>query len=353
VAALLRGALLSPAVADGLATAVVLIVITGVSLVFAELVPKAVALRYPTETALYTALPLTPSRWLYRPFIAFLNGTAALLLQSVGAKHLPSRHVHSPQEIALLVAESRDGGELEPDEFRRLERALRLTQKTARHLMVPRTQIESVDADTPPWRLLDIVTASPYSRLPVHRGNVDNIIGLLRTRDLASAFATTGDLGSVTALIRPIATVLESATVDALLRTLRGQRSQVGIVIDEHGGTAGLVTLDDVLVELLGEVGDEFKAVDPTPEEIGTGTWRLPGAVSLADAAALLGTELASDADVATVGGLVVAELGRLPVPGDTAEFAGYRWRVERLAGRAVESVVASRLAPPSGNEAS
>jgi len=340
----LHTGVLSPALADGLATAIVLIVVTGASTVFAELVPKAVALRFPTETALYTTIPLTPSRWVYRPFIAFLNGTAALLLRSVGAKHLPSRHVHSPQEIALLVAESRDGGELEPDEYRRLQRALRLTQKTARHLMVPRTQIESVDAATPRAQLLDIITASPYSRLPIYRGNVDNIVGLLRTRDVAGAFASEGDTTSIDTLIRPIATVPESATVDALLRVLRGQRAHVGLVVDEHGGTAGLVTLDDVLVELLGEVGDEFKAVDPLPEELGDGRWRLPGAVSVADAAALLGAELESEAT--TVGGLVVAELGRLPVPGDTAEIAGYQWRVERLAGRAVESVLVSRLAP-------
>lgn len=349
LASVLHTAALSPALADGLATALVLIVVTGVSTVFAELVPKAVALRFPTETALYTTIPLAPSRWIYRPFIAFLNGTAALLLRAVGARHLPSRHVHSPQEIALLVAESRDGGELEPDEFRRLQRALRLTQKTARHLMVPRTQIESVDAATPVARLLDIVTASPYSRLPVHRGNVDNIVGLLRTRDVASAFAADGVAVTLDALIRPVATVPESATVDALLRVLRGQRAHVAVVVDEHGGTEGLVTLDDVLVELIGEVGDEFKTVDPVPEELGDGLWRVPGSVSVADAAALLGAELESES--ATVGGLVVAELGRLPSVGDTAEFAGYRWRVERLAGRAVDSVAVSRLTPADDEE--
>ncbi|MGE0394166.1 MAG: hemolysin family protein [Vicinamibacterales bacterium] len=338
----------SPSLAEGLATAIVLLAVTGASTVFAELVPKAVALRYPTETALYTAIPLMPSRWVYRPFIAFLNGTAALLLRAVGARHLPSRHVHSPQEIALLVAESRDGGALEPDEFRRLQRALRLTQKTARHLMVPRTQIESVDAATPAARLLDIVTASPYSRLPVHRGNVDNIVGLLRTRDVARAFAGSGVAPAIDALIRPVATVPESATVDALLRVLRGQRAHVAIVVDEHGGTEGLVTLDDVLVELLGEVGDEFKTADPAPEELGDGRWRLAGSVSVTDAAVLLDTELESEA--ATVGGLVVEALGHLPVPGETVETAGYRWRVERLSGRAVDSVVASRLAPPDGD---
>lgn len=339
---------LSMGVAEGLAAALVLIVVTGVSTVFAELVPKAVALRFPTEAALFTSIPLAPSRWVYRPFIGMLNGTAALLLRSVGAKHLPSRHVHSPQEIALLVAESRDGGELEHDEYRRLQQALRLTQKTARHLMVPRPQIESVDAAVAPGRLLDIVSASPYSRLPVYRDNPDNIVGFLRTRDVAAAFAVDGTL-PIEQLIRPIPLVPESATVDALLRTLREQRSQVGIVIDEHGGTAGLVTLDDVLVELLGEVGDEFKTVDPSPETLGEDAWRLPGSLSVADASALLERELETEA--ATVGGLVVEAMGRLPVPGDTTEFAGFEWKVERLSGRAVAAVHVSRLEPDGGEE--
>ena len=336
---------LSPAFIEGLSTAVVLVLVTGASTVFAELVPKAVALRFPTETALYTFLPLAPSRWLYRPFILLLNGTAGLLLRTIGARHLPSRHVHSPQEIALLLADSRDGGELEPDEYRRLQRALRLTQKTARHLMVPRTQMESLDVATPPSRVLEIMAASPYSRLPVYRGNVDNIIGLLRTKDVVERFASDGEATSIDGLIGPVAAVPESATIGALLRVLRGQRAHVGIVVDEHGGTAGLVTLDDVLAELLGEVGDEFKSVDPVPEELGDGLWRLPGALSLADAAALLGVELQEEA--ATLGGLVVAELGRLPAQGDVVEFAGHRWQVERLAGRAVESMLASRLPPP------
>lgn len=350
LAAAWPGGPLSPSLLEGLSTAIVLVLVTGASTVFAELVPKAVALRFPTETALFTFLPLTPSRWLYRPFIVLLNGAAALILRAVGARHLPSRHVHSPQEIALLLADSRDGGELEADEYRRLQRALRLTQKTARHLMVPRTQMESLDAATPMARVLDIVATSAYSRLPVYRGNIDNIVGLLRTKDVVAHFASGQSATSVDGLIGPVATVPESATIDALLRVLRGQRAHVGIVVDEHGGTAGLVTLDDVLVELLGDVGDEFKSADPAPEELAEGLWRLPGGLGLADAAALLGVDLENEA--ATLGGLVVSELGRLPLQGDVVVFAGHRWQVERVKARAVESILATRLGPPTEGDA-
>lgn len=332
---------LSPATAAAATAATVLVLLTGAQTIFSELVPKALALQFPTQAAFYTFIPLAPSRWVYRPFITVLNGTARLLLRAMGARHLPSRHVHSPQEIALLLADSRDGGLLEPDEYRRLQRALRLTQKTARHLMVPRPQIERVDINTPPETLLTIVSASPYSRLPVYRGTVDNVIGILGTKDVVAWLVNDGGTTPVSSLVRPIATVPEGMTVDGLLRVFREQQTHMGLVVDEHGGTEGIVTLDDVLMELLGEVGDEFKAADPTAEELGEGRWRLPGALSTTDAAALLGT--AWDADATTVGGLVTAELGRLPLVGDRVEFSGFEWVVERMSGRAVESVVAVR----------
>lgn len=345
VDALLQRLGAGPGLAEGAAVAVVLVLVTGVSTVFAELVPKAVALRFPTGTALYTLLPLAPSRWIYRPLISSLNAIAGLLLRAVGAKHLPSRHVHSPQEIALLVADSRDGGLLEADEFRRLERALRLTQKTARHLMVPRTQIEALDRDTPPAELVELAATSPYSRWPVYQGSLDNIVGLLRTKDVATWLSMGGTTPVVETLLRPVATVPESASLGALLRALRSQRAHVAVVVDEHGGTAGMVTLDDVLVELLGEVGDEFKAATPAPRELADGRWRLPGDMSVADAASLLGVPLPSDAT--TVGGLVVEALGHLPLAGNTVEAHGHQWRVERVAGRAIASLVVTRLDAP------
>ena len=340
---------LSPAAAAATTTAAVLVLLTGAQTIFAELVPKALALQFPTQAAFYTFIPLLPSRWVYRPFISGLNGTARLLLRTIGARHLPSRHVHSPQEIALLVADSRDGGLLEADEYRRLQRALRLTQKTARHLMVPRPRIERVDIDTPPAALLNLVATSPYSRLPVYTGTVDNVVGIVRTKDVVAWLVNEGSATTMGPLVRPIATVPEGMTVDGLLRVFREQRTHVALVVDEHGGTEGLVTLDDVLMELLGEVGDEFKAPDPTAEELADGQWRLPGALSATDASALLGTTW--DADATTVGGLVTAELGHLPGVGDQLDFAGFEWVVERMSGRAVDSVVATRLTAPSTEE--
>jgi len=190
------------------------------------------------------------------------------------------------------------------------------------------------------------VAASPYSRLPVYRGSIDNIVGVLHTKDLVRWLVRGRQAGTtLETLSRPISAVHESVTADRVLRHMRERRSHQALVVDEFGGTAGVVTLPDVLAEFLGEVGDEFKAAEPVAEPIVDGQVRLPGSMAVVDAAAALDAPLESDAT--TVSGFVTEALGRLPVPGDTVSIDGYSFRVERVADRAIESVVATRLTPP------
>ena len=170
--------------AQSVSAAVVLLVLTVAQVIFGELVPKSLALQYPTRAALYTLLPMLASLWVYRPFITWLNGTGLLLLRLLGSPSSTHRHIHSPEEIELLIAESRDGGLLEPDEHRRLQRALRLNLRQAKQLMAPRRQIAAIDIDTPLEQATALVAQSPFSRLPVYRGSIDNVIGMLHTKDL-------------------------------------------------------------------------------------------------------------------------------------------------------------------------
>jgi CBS domain containing-hemolysin-like protein len=331
------------------ATAVVLLVLTVGQVIFGELVPKSLALQHPTHTALYTLFPMVPSLWLYRPFIKWLNGTGLLLLRLIGARPQAHRHIHSPQEIELLIAESRDGGLLEPDEHRRLQRALRLNLRQAKQLMVPRRRVSAVDIRTPLNEVITIVAQSPFSRLPVYRDSIDNIVGLVHTKDLVRWLVSEGQGTTVESLIRPIVSVHESVTADRVLRHLRERRSHQALVVDEFGGTAGLLTLEDVLSELVGDVGDEFKAADPVPEALPDGRMRLPGEMAVDDAGSMLRTRWESEA--MTVGGLVTEALGHLPVSGETVTIGDYDFEVERVAERAVESVVARRVVPERDEE--
>ena len=322
----------------------VLLVLTVAQVIFAELVPKSLALQYPTQAALYTLVPMVPSLWVYRPFIKWLNGTGLLLLRLLGSPSQTHRHIHSPDEIELLIAESRDGGLLEPDEHLRLHRALRLNLRQAKQLMVPRRRISAVDITTPLSQVIGIVTQSPFSRLPVYRDSIDNVVGMLHTKDLVRWRVSGAQDVTLASLLRPIASVHESVTADRVLRELRERHSHQALVVDEFGGTAGLLTLEDVLSELLGEVGDEFKSGDPVAEALPDGRIRVPGAMAVDDAAVLLNSEWETDAT--TVGGLVTAALGHLPVPGERATVGDYEFEVERIADRAIDAVLARRVVP-------
>ena len=333
---------LQPVAAQSTSAVVVLLIHTVGQVVFAELVPKSLALQYPTQTALYTLIPMVPSLWVYRPFIKWLNGTGLVLLKMLGAPQQTHRHIHSPDEIELLIAESRDGGLLEPDEHRRLQRALRLNLRQAKQLMVPRRKISAIDINTPLTEVIGGVAQSPFSRLPVYRDSIDNVVGMLHTKDLVRWQVNGGTIDATLAsLLRPIATVHESVTVDRVLRQLRERRTHQALVVDEFGGTAGLLTLEDVLSELIGDVGDEYKAGDPGVERLPDGRIRVPGGMAVDDAAATLRT--AWETDATTVAGLVTAALGHLPAPGEHVTVGEYEFEVERVAERAVESVLARR----------
>ncbi len=342
---------LQQAAAQSTSAAIVLVLLTGVNVLLAELVPKSIALRYPTQVALYTLPPMMASLWLFGPFIRVLNGSGLLLLRLLGAPRHGHRHIHSPQEIELLIAESRDGGLLEPDEHERLQRALRLNLRAARQLMIPRPRLTAIDMDTPMDVVLRTVAQSPYSRLPVYRGSIDNIVGVLHTKDLVLRYADQGVPPSLDSIIRPVSSVHESVTADRLLRSMRERRTHYALVVDEFGGTEGLVTLEDVLAELLGSVGDEFKTGAAAARRLPDGGTRLPGAMRIEDAASLLGETWPSEAT--TLGGHVMAALGHVPVAGEHVGIGRFDVEVERVRHHAVESVIARRSsAEPAAGDA-
>jgi CBS domain containing-hemolysin-like protein len=275
LAPLIQGvARLDAATAQSTAAVLVLLVLTVLAMIVGELVPKSIALQDPTGTAMFTVLPMQWSLRLFAWPIRFLNGSGALILRLLGVPSTGHRHVHSPEEIELLIAESRDGGLLEPEEQVRLHRALRLGLRTSSQLMVPRERLAALDIDTPMAEVLRIVTTSPYSRLPVYRGDLDHVAGMLHTKDLVTAHVSGGGRRTLASLIRPIARVRHDMPADRLLTFLRERRTHQALVVAADGRVIGLITLEDVLAELLGGVADEFKAPRRRPARVREGEAR-------------------------------------------------------------------------------
>jgi putative hemolysin len=327
------------AAAFSVSAVVVLVGLTSVQVILGELVPKSIALQFPAQAAMYTVLPMRWSLVAFSWFIRVLNGSGLLVLRLAGAATTAHGHVHSPEEIDLLMVQSRDGGLLEPDEQRRLRRALHLSQQRAHQLMIPRTDMVAINAELPLETIVQTVVSSPFTRLPVYVESRDNIIGVIHTKDLALRLLERKEIGSLEEVLRPVVTVPDTLPADRLLAAMREQAAKQAIVVDEFGGVAGLVTIEDVLAEVLGDFSDEFKRVHPEPERLRDGRVRIPGIMRIDDAEPWLGVLWDAEAD--TVGGHIAAVLGRLPEPGEQVTIDGVELEVERVARHAVGSILA------------
>lgn len=328
---------LGTATAVSTSALVVLIFLTLFQMVLGELVPKSLALQFPTQVALATVFPMIWSLRLFAWSIDVLNGSGSLVLWMLGVRDGGHHHIHSPEEIELLIVESRDGGLLEPEEQHRLHRALRLNQRQATQLMVARLHMETIDADAASNVVLERVAESPYSRFPVVKGTKDNVVGVLYTKDVIAHYIEQGHVPPVSKIMRPLLTVPRSLTADRLLALFREHRCQQAILVDEYGGVEGLVTLEDVLAEVFGDFADEFKKLDPGPERLPDGSVRAPGLTRLDDLEPWIGTRLPGNAS--TVAGLVLHTLGRLPVVGDVITVADFTIQVEAVAKNSVSLV--------------
>lgn len=247
------------AAAHSAAFAIVLIGLSVAQMVLGELVPKALALQFPDRTALLTTSPMAWSLRFFAPLIWVLNGSGLALLRLVGVRQDAHRHVHSPTEIELLLADGGSGGSaLDPEERSRLRRALRLSSLRASDLMVPRDAIVAIEVDTPLDAVIRMGAEEPYTRFPVFCGTIDDTVGILHTKDAVRAHVR-GTPRLVAELLRPVLTLPLDAAADRILVAMRERRASQAMVVDAEGRVAGMVTLRDVLSNVFGVLADEFK----------------------------------------------------------------------------------------------
>ena len=326
------------AAAHSVAVIIVLIGLSFVQMVVAEQTPKSLALQHPDSVAVSTVLPVAWALRLLGGLVRVLNSLSQMILRVFGVPAAAGHHLYSAEEIGMLITEGEPNG-LEEKERERLRQALELVDLNARKIMIPRMNIEAVSVGTPVEKVLEQVLESPYTRLPVYRESIDDVIGAVNTRDLIPhLLSSIGAETELKDLLRPVVTVPEGMTADRLITAMREAGVKLAIVKDEFGGTSGLVTLEDVLAEILGDVADEFSAAELVPERFADGSFRLPGSMRLDEVEEWLGVEWEGTA--ATVGGYITDLFGHLPSPGEQVEIHSHVVEIERVSSKLVVSVM-------------
>jgi putative hemolysin len=312
-------------------------------LVLGELVPKRLALRHP-EAFARVGLPLLGVlRRVTAPLVWAANGTASAILLLAGERRGEEPTV-SVDEIEELLEAGRAEGVLEAVEQAVAAEALRLGERTVRDIMRPRIDVDALDIDTPPSEVLGAVAMAGYSRLPVYEGSLDRILGYVSIKDVLRT-SWMGWPIELRKLMHRAVFVPETMPLDRLLELFQKERAQFAIVLDEYGGTDGLVTLDDILAELVGEIHDEHRGADPQEFiERDDGSWLVEGSASIEDLAERFGIPLEDGPrDYATVSGLVLAELERMPATGDRMEWEGLAFEVVDMDGRRIDKLLVRR----------
>lgn len=337
----------SDVAAAGISATLVLLLLTTLQVILGELVPKSVALQNPERLALLTAIPM---RWssdiILKPLIILLNGSGVLIMRLLGMQVSEGHsHVHSPEEIKYLIHQSHKGGLLDDQEQQLLDSAMRFGKFHAGEIVVPRTKMIAADISTSVDDILRIAGTSDYTRIPIYEGTIDQIIGFVHLKELFQ-LSYKGTDTNVRSILRDVAFVPETAHLDDVWSTLNKQQTYIAIVFDEHGGTVGLITREDLLEELFGEVQDEFDQTEITPmEKIEPNVYRIRGDVAVAYVNDRLGIALENE-DAYSIGGFFLNELGRIPKTGDELEIGNVRLKANNVTGMAVEEVLLTIMEP-------
>ncbi|HLH25841.1 MAG TPA: hemolysin family protein [Chloroflexota bacterium] len=315
-------------------------VITTFHIVFGELVPKSVALQRTEAVAYFVVRPMGLFRWVFGIPINLLKGLGNLVLRLIGLQPVGGEElVHSVDELRVLVAGSSEAGVLDETEAEIVGRVLGFHELSVREVMIPRTELQAIPVTASLAEVMHLAATSGHSRFPVYEGDLDHVVGVLYLKDLfpvlEHGIPARFDLRRV---VRQVPVVPDSLPVDTLLVQLQRERRRLAVVVDEFGGIAGLVTLQDVFERIVGQFGDEYEAVQPAVVPLPDGSLLIDGLARIEDVAKQVGLAVNPEdtQEVETMGGLMMLRLGRLPTVGDEVHVDGTVLRVEQMDGRRV-----------------
>lgn len=315
------------------------VLITILHIVFGELAPKSIAIQRPIAITMGISLPLHFFYFIFRPFIWLLNGFANLVLKLFGVSNVGVHETtHSSEELQYLLEQGKESGVLDINEHELIKNVFDFNERVVKNIMVPRTKISGIEMNMPEEDVLDTILKEGYSRIPVYDETIDKIIGVIHAKDVLPIIAGKKEM-ILKDIIRKPYFIPETKKINDLMKEFQQRRIQIAIVLDEFGGTAGMVTLEDIVEELVGEIQDEFDEEKPIVEKVSDHEFIVNASATIYDVNEYLPHDLPEDEDYDTVGGLVGDLFGKIPEVGERKEFYGYTITILKKTEQNVESV--------------
>ncbi len=313
------------------------LVITILHIVFGELAPKSLAIQRSEQVSLFVALPLRLFYIIFSPFIWILNGFANLFIKMIGFEPITESHsLHSSDELRYIIEESSKSGSIEPTQHRLIENIFEFKDTPIKQIMVPRGKIIALEANMNITQAIELFKNEGYSRMPVFEQSIDNIVGVVFAKDLIGIFENNNN-DSVKNYMKPAFFVSEDEKISNIMKIMQRDKIHLAIVLDEFGGTAGLVTMEDILEEIVGEIQDEYDEEIPLIEKISETEFQVNAVLPIDDANDILPYPLPADEEYETIGGLVISKVGRIPEINEVIDIGDYLCTVLKRSKRKVE----------------
>ena len=329
---------LSGTLAKNLGHVLAFSIITVLHIVFGELAPKSIAIQRPVGTTLSIALPLRFFYLVFRPMIWVLNGFANMLLRLMGFQVNIGEAHHSSEELQYLLDQGRESGALDMVEHELIKNVFDFNERIVKNIMVPRTKISAIEMNCPGKDVIERITKEGYSRIPIYDDNIDQIIGIVHTKDILPILANGKEL-VLRNIIRKPYFIPETKKINDLMAEFQQRRIQIAVVLDEFGGTAGMVTLEDIVEELVGEIQDEYDEETPIVEKISETEYMVDASANVHDVNEFLPKELPESSDYDTISGLVSDLFDKIPDVGEHTEFHGYNFIIMKKTQQNIEFV--------------
>ena len=319
--------------------------ITIAHITFGEQAPKMLAIRYSMETTMFISWPLRIFYFILRPFIWFLNKLSNILLRTMGIKAKGEDEVHTEEELRLILTESEEGGAIKPSENELIQNVFDFDDRIVKQIMLPQNRVSAIDIEMGREQVIKQIIEEGFSRLPVYLGNIDNIIGVVHSKDLLKSVLE-NKFKTIKDIMRPAHFVPENMKVNELLRDFQRMHVQFAIVTNEFGATAGIITMEDIIEELVGEIQDEHDEEKPDVEKKSESEYVIKAQANIMDVNESLPIALPESTNYDTISGLVNSVFGRIPAVNEKRNFSGYEISILQRKRQNVESVKFRVLEP-------